>query len=279
MTEAQVRKKFVDIAISYLGCKESDGSHRKIIDLYNRNTTGYRMKYTDHWCDCYVSAMAIEAGYTSIIPTEVSCKRHIDLFKKIGRWVENDAYRPEPGDILFYDWDDDGKGDNVGNPDHVGIVVSVTGNDIKIIEGNRSNMVKYCTIEINGRYIRGYGVPDFAKLATEGMDTNNDTPYKLYTVVAGDTLSRIAQKYGTTYQQLALYNNIDNPNLIFVGQQIRIPTADTDDRKVYIVQKGDTLSEIALEQLGRADRWHEIQKLNNINGTTIYPGQVLILPK
>lgn len=45
----------------------------------------------------------------------------------------------------------------------------------------------------------------------------------VYTVVAGDTLSKIAAKYGTTYQALAAYNGISNPNLILVGQRIKIP--------------------------------------------------------
>ena len=45
-----------------------------------------------------------------------------------------------------------------------------------------------------------------------------------YTVKAGDTLSGIAAKYGTTYQTLAQYNGISNPSLIYVGQKIRIPS-------------------------------------------------------
>lgn len=51
-----------------------------------------------------------------------------------------------------------------------------------------------------------------------------DSPeYIVYTVVKGDTLSGIARKYGTTYQALAKYNGIANPNLISVGQKIKIP--------------------------------------------------------
>lgn len=50
--------------------------------------------------------------------------------------------------------------------------------------------------------------------------TENET---VYVVVSGDTLSKIANKYGTTYQKLAQYNNIVNPNVIYVGQKIRIP--------------------------------------------------------
>ena len=48
---------------------------------------------------------------------------------------------------------------------------------------------------------------------------------RTYTVVRGDTLSGIAARYGTTYQALAAYNGIANPNLINVGQVIRIPGA------------------------------------------------------
>ena len=50
----------------------------------------------------------------------------------------------------------------------------------------------------------------------------NGTSYKTYTVKAGDTLSGIAAKYGTTYQRLASINGIRNPNLINVGQVIKI---------------------------------------------------------
>lgn len=51
--------------------------------------------------------------------------------------------------------------------------------------------------------------------------TGSDT---VYTVKAGDTLSAIAAKYGTTYQKLASYNGISNPNIIHVGQKIKIPS-------------------------------------------------------
>ena len=109
MTENQLRQKVVKIAVSYLGCKEADGSHRKIIDLYNSHkplARGYAVKYTDAWCSTFASAVAIAAGLTDIIPTECGCEKHIALFKKLGAWVENDAYVPKPGDYIFYDWQD-----------------------------------------------------------------------------------------------------------------------------------------------------------------------------
>lgn len=47
----------------------------------------------------------------------------------------------------------------------------------------------------------------------------------VYTVKKGDTLSQIAAKYGTTYQAIAAYNGIKNPNVIRVGQKIKIPAS------------------------------------------------------
>lgn len=61
--------------------------------------------------------------------------------------------------------------------------------------------------------------------ATPAAPSNGET---VYTVVAGDTLSGIASKYGTTYQKLAEYNGISNPNLIVVGQKIKIPNASNN---------------------------------------------------
>ena len=52
-------------------------------------------------------------------------------------------------------------------------------------------------------------------------------PGEVYVVKAGDVLSRIAVKYGMTYQEIATYNNIKNPHLIYVGQKIVIPVKTT----------------------------------------------------
>lgn len=171
MTEAQARQKVVSVAEGWNGRKEADGSHRVIIDTYNSHkplARNYKVKYTDAWCATFGSAAAIVAGYTDIIPTECGCGQMIEAFQKLDRWVENDAYVPSPGDYVFYDWDDNGIGDCTGWPEHVGIVVSVSGSTIEVIEGNRGNAVGYRNLTVNGRYIRGYGVPDYASKATGG---------------------------------------------------------------------------------------------------------------
>ena len=156
--------KVVSQAQAWIGLNEYDGSHKKIIDIYNTQKplpVGYKLKYTDAWCAGFVSAVAITLGYTDIIPCECSCPRMITLMQNKGIWVENENRTPNPGDIIFYDWEDSGAGDNRGSSDHVGIVEKVAGSTITVIEGNYSNAVKRRSLAVNGRYIRGYGVPKY----------------------------------------------------------------------------------------------------------------------
>lgn len=169
MTENQIREKVVSIAKDYLGCKESNGTHKPIIDGYNAVkplARGYAVKYSDHWCATYVSFVGIKAGLTDIMFRECGCGAMIQLYQKAGRWIENDAYVPKIGDIVMYDWDDNGKGDCTGYPEHVGIVVSVNGNSMVIIEGNKNEAVAYRNLAVNGKYIRGYCIPNYASKAT-----------------------------------------------------------------------------------------------------------------
>ncbi|MCR5420944.1 MAG: CHAP domain-containing protein [Lachnospiraceae bacterium] len=156
------RSAMINQARAWLGKNEGDGSFKDIIDVYNGHTPlakGYKMSYTDSWCAAFVSALAIKCGLTDILPTECSCERMINLYKNLSAWVENDAYIPLVGDLIFYDWGDDGQGDNTGWSDHVGIIESVVGNVLTVIEGNSSDMVKRRTVNINGKFIRGFATP------------------------------------------------------------------------------------------------------------------------
>lgn len=160
------RSTIVSIARGYIGAKEGDGTHQHIVDIYNAHkplARGYKVKYTDSWCATFVSAVAIVAGYVDIIPTECSCQNMIELFKAIGCWEENEAITPQPGDIIFYDWQDNGKGDNVGWSDHVGIVETVVDGKITIIEGNFNDAVGRRSIKVNAKNIRGYGLPWYSE--------------------------------------------------------------------------------------------------------------------
>lgn len=170
------RSAVIKQAQAWIGLKESNGSHKQIIDLYNSHkplARGYKVKYTDAWCATFVSAVAIKLGYTAIIPTECGCDKQISLFKKLGAWQEKDSYKPNPGDIIYYDWQDSGSGDNTGGTDHVGIVEKVSGNTITVIEGNKSDAVGRRTLAVNGKFIRGYGTPKYDGSSTGSTSTGS----------------------------------------------------------------------------------------------------------
>ena len=100
----------------------------------------------------------------------------------------------------------------------------------------------------------------------------------------GDTLWRIARAHGTTVAALAECNGIADPDRIYPGQVIQIgggsatSTAPTGGR-TYTVQKGDSLWAIAARELGSGGRYGEIKAANGLSGDTIYPGQVLDIPR
>lgn len=162
--EAALRMTAVEAAERYLGCMEADGTHKQIIDLYNAHeplALGYEVQYNDSWCAAFVSAVAIEQGLTDIIPTECGCERQIELWKNMGRWQEKDSYIPQPGDLIYYDWDQTERGESTGWSDHVGLVVGTKWPFIRVIEGNKDDMVTYRVILADDVTIRGFGLPDY----------------------------------------------------------------------------------------------------------------------
>lgn len=99
-----------------------------------------------------------------------------------------------------------------------------------------------------------------------------------YIVKSGDTLSYIALWYNTTVEELVKLNNIQNPNLIYVGQKILITTSGDPNKQnqiTYIVKRGDNLTKIAKRYRTTVNK---IVILNNIqNPNLIYPGQKLVI--
>lgn len=169
MTENELRRQVCTQAARWIGRSEGNASHREIIDLYNEIRPlprGYKVSYTDAWCATFVSAVGHACGLEKIIFPECSCPKMIALYKAAGRWVEDDAFLPQLGDLIFYDWQDTGTPeDNVGQADHVGLVLQVNGEALTIIEGNCSHAVATRRLQRNGRYIRGYARPDYASVA------------------------------------------------------------------------------------------------------------------
>lgn len=193
MSNIRSRSSVVNLASSWVGKNEADGTYKEIIDIYNSYTgqlpRGIKMLYEWAWCACTWSALAIKLGYTDIMPIEISCGELIKNASAMGCWEENDGYVPSPGDAILYDWDDNGIGDNKGWPDHVGVVeyVNKDAGYMTVIEGNYNDAVKKRTISINGKYIRGFIVPKYTEdsVVYEDLGTSKDIETVAREVIAG----------------------------------------------------------------------------------------------
>jgi len=167
------RQDVVDQICSWEGYSEANGKHKLIVDIYNyylptavkTGTLNYKVTYHDAWCNTASSAAFIQAGCPELIPIECGCPRSIALAKKMGIWQEADDYVPNLADLVLYDWQDTGSGDNQGTPDHIGIVISVdkAAGTFVVMEGNTGNgVVGRRNMKINGKYIRGFITPRFS---------------------------------------------------------------------------------------------------------------------
>lgn len=116
-------------------------------------------------------------------------------------------------------------------------------------------------------------VPD---VPTDKPDENER--YTTITIRYGDTLSELAIEYNTTVERLVELNNIANPNLIYAGDTLIVPTSDpsSNTTQIYVVQYGDTLSKIAQEYGTTVATLASINNIQNVN--LIYVGQIIKIP-
>lgn len=180
---------------------KGETGHKKVLEVYNAQKPlprGYTVKSTDAWCATTVSAVFLMNGYTDI--SECSCPQMIEKAKAKGIWIEDDSYTPEPGDVIMYDWQDSGKGDNKGVADHVGIVVSVSKNKIVVREGNKNKSIGNRDVMVDGVFIRGYIVPPYsAENGSKKKKTSKPTNISTEEKKQQETQNRVVYESGKTY--------------------------------------------------------------------------------
>lgn len=194
-TMGRTAQDLLNVARGWLGCNERDGSFKKIIDLYNSTKPlprGYAVRYTDEWCDTFVSACAIKAGCADIIGRECGCEQHVNIFKQMGIWIEDGTITPKAGDIILYNWDTNSQPNN-GYSDHIGIVESVSGYTITVIEGNMNEKVGRRNIRIGHGNIRGYARPRYSASGSTPVQPSKPQAQKDVTTIAREV---IAGKWG-----------------------------------------------------------------------------------
>ena len=114
----------------------------------------YGFKSRIAWCACYVSWCADQCGYidAGIIPKFSLCSDGVAWFKKNGQWQDRN-YVPQAGDLIFFDWEGDGR------CNHVGIVEKCEDGVVYTIEGNSGNACKRQHYAVGSKKIFGYGCP------------------------------------------------------------------------------------------------------------------------
>ncbi|MCR1961835.1 CHAP domain-containing protein [Thomasclavelia cocleata] len=102
------------------------------------------------WCACFISWCAYQSGDLDIsIPKFSVVKDGIQYYQDKGQWKDKN-HIPKTGDLIFFDWQQD------GISDHVGIIERVENNIIYTIEGNSSNQVKRNNYLLKSKVIFGY---------------------------------------------------------------------------------------------------------------------------
>ena len=132
------------------------------------------------------------------------------------------GYTPDVGDIIFYDWD------KSGTADHVGIIVSVSGLTMKIIEGNISNKVGYRNIVVGSKDISGFGLPDYAaKVAGTSSSTTNVTDTNVGSTQVGNPGGECEVKL-PVLRKGCKGNSIKALQLLLVGNGFSVGKAGVD---------------------------------------------------
>lgn len=108
------------------------------------------------WCACFLSWAADQkkASIDGNPPRFADVDRGMVSFKESGKWraPNDEVNKPIPGDYVFFDWDGD------SDPDHVGAVLCVDGNQLYTIEGNSGGRVAVNCYPKNDPRVMGYGV-------------------------------------------------------------------------------------------------------------------------
>ena len=193
-------------------------------------------------------------------------------------WAYNDGYKrgqtPKLGAVAC--WRKGKAGDPSDGAGHVAIVEKIDPVDGSVTFSNSSYGGKrFWLCQLRKPYYFGnqYVFQGFIYLPEDNPQPTPPSPKTVtYTVVRGDTLSKIAAKFHTTVAKLVALNNLKNPNYIVVGQKLII---STDATVIYTVQRGDTLSAIAKKFNTTVAA---IVAKNNIkNPNLIYVGQKLMI--
>lgn len=152
-----LKDRVIKTAEAFYQCKTGDPQQRMIVALYNQIAPlprGYRLKEHDAWCAAFVSVCAYVVGASGIVYPECGAHEMWNRYPDSRRCREH-GKQAERGDLLFYDWNGDGR------IDHVGIVLDRQEDLLRVIEGNFDNSCGIRFVTENEQCIYGSCRPDY----------------------------------------------------------------------------------------------------------------------
>ena len=243
------RDKVIEFATAQVGYKETPVNRNKYAEMIDKDFPDFYngKKNGSAWCDefvdaCFLSCYGEEETLRLLCQPKKSCgagcKFSAGYFKAKKQFYD----KPEPGDQIFFIVG--------GDINHTGIVTKVDDKKVYTVEGNSGDAVKAHSYSLSNPKIAGYGrpawndevvsdpvvpaepvaapapAPDPEPVQEPILEKpNNSDTY--YTVVKGDTLSKIARHFGTSVAELQALNRLSNPNLIYPGEKILLPKSNT----------------------------------------------------
>ena len=201
----------LDLARKEIGYEEDKNGYNKYnLEYYGRNSA-------QPWCVVFIWWLFKHCGLSNLFyggNKTASCGTLFNYYKSKGKTVPVNQMRP--GDLVEFTF-------NGVQHCHIGVCESFDGKNVTTIDGNTSEVGS----QDNGGHVlrRTRGISCVYGVIRPYDETPTPTaPTEVfYTVQSGDILSRIAKKYGTTVDAIMKLNpKITNPNLIYVGQKIRV---------------------------------------------------------
>lgn len=225
------------------------------------------------WIKAFCDEVYTQTGVRPLVYIQASGLNQVQNIGDYGLWVAQYANNEQTG-FQEHPWNEGVYTCAIRQYSSTGRLNGYEGNlDMDIAYMDENAWGKYANPASSNTANKPSGTVNTGQTVNKPATSQNTV--RTYTVKSGDTLSGIASKYGTTYQHLAQINGISNPNIIHVGQVIKIDgtSANASTPVYYTVKSGDTLSAIASKY---GTTYQAIAKLNGIsNPNLIYAGQRL----
>lgn len=241
-------QKILDLAKSQVGVSETPPGSNNVI--YNTDYYGGAVQGASFpWCCVFIWWLFWKSGLSALFcggQKTAYCPFVVNYARQNGQWVTT-GYKP--GDLFLYDWDGDGVAD------HIGICMEWFGYYGTAIEGNAGEKVSRLTRyseEVMGAYRPNYAAYNPPSATDGGSSPGGDAEQgEAYTVRSGDNLTSIAARFGTTVAELCRLNGITNPNLIYVGQVLKLKDSAPSVADAGSSPKGDAEDEDDITQIAR----------------------------